>query len=118
MKHQTINAAELVRILCAVALLASASSAAAVDFPQYPNSVKFIEAESLPIEMIKMECTAINVESNYSSCIANTMNQWADYRRAVKEYPEIAAQCFEILRDLDDSMLINKCIHSAVQGNG
>ncbi|MFK7853301.1 MAG: hypothetical protein AB8B79_04275 [Granulosicoccus sp.] len=118
MTHPTINAAVLIRNLCSVALLLYIGSAAAVDFPQYPNSVKFIEEESLPIEMIKMECTAINVESNYSSCISNTMNQWADYRRAVKEYPDIAAQCYEILKELDDYMLINKCIHSSVEGNG
>lgn len=118
MKHPKNSAVRLVKYMTAIAMLLVTATVAAVDFPQYPYSIKLIETNKLPIGLIKVECKAINVEENYRSCISNTMSHWANYRRAMKEHPEIAERCYTNLRELDDYMLVNKCIDTSVEGNG
>ena len=117
MKYPKNNAVQPVRYLTLIAMLLVTAPSAAVDFPQYPDSIRLIEGETLPIELIKTECKAINVEENFSSCILNTMNYWASYRRAVKEHSEIAKLCYTSLKELDDYMLVDKCIEASVEGN-
>ncbi len=118
MKHPKNNAVQPVKYLTLIVVLLVTAPTAAVDFPQYPDTIRLIQGETLPIELIKTECTAINVEENFSSCISNTMNYWTNYRRAVKAHPEIVELCYNSLKELDDFMLVNKCIDASVEGNG
>lgn len=93
--------------------LLTALTVTASDYPQYPTTIKVIESDKLPIELIKTECTKINEGDNINSCITNTMNHWSNYQRKLKENPETAIMCYESLKELDDYILVNNCIDAA-----
>lgn len=115
MKHSQHKALSLMKYLIFISALLMTASTSAIEFPQYPRSVKLIESDTLPIEFIKTECQEINVEENIKKCITNTMNHWTKYRRAVKENPEAVELCYSSLKELDDYILVNNCIEAALE---
>ena len=103
------------RSIVAFSFLMATCSAGAVDFPKFPSSIKIVEANVLPIELIRDECAAINAQENISNCITNTINHWTSYQRSLEEHPEATLRCYESLKELDDYIVVNNCIRASIQ---